>query len=83
MSVYLPAWKTDPIRHGVEIFIAAMRDAACPVSAMHQFLRADTSRQPLAPLFVADPTRSMPFTREYVVNKLGALAIAAGLGAGA
>ena len=83
MSVYLPASKTDPFRHGVEIIIAATGDEACPVSAMHHFLRVDTSRQPLAPLFVADPTRSTPFTREYVVNKLRALAIAAGLGAGA
>ena len=83
MSVYLPASKTDPFRHGVEIFIAATGDEACPVRAMDEFLRADTHRPLLAPLFVADLARQAPFTREHVVNRLRMLAIAAGLGAGA
>ena len=81
MSVYLPASKTDPFRHGVEIIVAATGDEAGAVRAMDEFLRADPHRSPLAPLFVADRARSTAFTREYVVNKLRALAMAAGLGA--
>ena len=50
---------------------------------MDEFLRADTHRPLLAPLFGADITRQAPFTREHVVNRLRTLAIAAGLGAGA
>ena len=82
MSVNLPASKTDPFRQGVDIMIAASGDEACPVRAMRDLYRVDQRRQPLDPLFTADPHRRLPFTREHVVNQLRRLAIAAGLGAG-
>lgn len=82
MAVSLPASKTDPFRHGVEIIIAASNDEACPVRAMRNLLIHDRHRPPFAPLFTADKFRKTPFTREYVVQHLRSLATAAGLGTG-
>ena len=82
MAVNLPASKTDPFRHGVEIIIAASRDEACPVRAMRNFLRQDRHHPPFDPLFTVDQFRRAPFTREYVVHQLRMLATTAGLGTG-
>jgi len=80
LELTLPASKTDPFRHGVELTIAASNDPGCPVYAMKQFLRMDTHRPLTAPLFCVGILQQLPFTREYVVQKLQRLAMGAGLG---
>jgi len=47
---------------------------------MTPFLAADTHRHQLSPLFCISQVVQLPFTREYVVERLQQLAIAAGLG---
>ena len=83
LELTLPASKTDPFRHGVQLTIAASKDAGCPVNAMKQLLRMDTHRPPHSPLFCIGTHEQLPFTREYVVRRLQELAIEAGLGYGA
>ena len=83
IKLTLPASKTDPFRHGIELTIAASNDLDCPVHAMKRFARIDTHRPQLAPLFCVGSDEQRPLTREYVVLKLPDLAIRSGLGRGA
>lgn len=82
MELTLPSSKTDPFRKGIKLTIAASHDSGCPVRAMTTFLTADTHRHQLSPLFCIGQVAQLPFTREYVVERLQQLAIAAGLGLG-
>ena len=80
MELTLPASKTDPFRHGIQITVAASNDAGCPVTAMRNLFAVDTHRPPSAPLFCIGRLEQQPFTREYVVQNLRELAIRSGLG---
>ena len=82
LELTLPASKTDPFRHGIQLVIACSNDAGCPVTAMKQLIRIDTHRPPSAPLFCVGALEQSPFTREYVPQKLLELAIRGGLGRG-
>ena len=83
LELTLPASKTDPFRHGIQLTIAASYDAGCPVSAMKRFLEIDRHRPAVAPLFCIGIYEQRPFTREYVVQRLREIAIQGGLGRGA
>jgi len=83
IELTLPASKTDPFRHGIQLTIAASNDAGCPVRAMKHLGSIDTHRPQFAALFCVGLDEQQPFTREYVVQTLQGLAIASGLGRGA
>ena len=83
MELTLPASKTDPFRHGIQLVISSTEHAGCPVAAMLQLIRIDSHRSPFAPLFCVGQLEQQPFTREYVVQTLRELAIQNGLGQGA
>ena len=83
IELTLPASKTDPFRHGIQLIIATSDDAGCPVQAMKALISMDGHRPQLAPLFCVGQHQQRPFTREYVVHSLRNLAIQAGLGQGA
>lgn len=83
IELTLPASKTDPFRHGIELTIAASGDEACPVDAMERLRTIDSHRSQSAPLFCIGQHEQRPFTREYVVYKLREMAIRSGLGPGA
>ena len=83
LELTLPASKTDPFRHGIQLVIAGSNDAGCPVTAMKQLIRIDTHRPPSAPLFCVGAPEQRPFTCEYVVQKLQELVIRGALGRGA
>jgi len=80
IDLTLPASKTDPFRHGVQLIIAASHDEACTVLAMKQLMDIDIHRPRLAPLFCIGHEDQLPFSREYVVQKLKELAAKANLG---
>jgi len=80
LELSLPASKTDPFRHRIKLTIAASQDAGCPVMAMKNLIQIDAHRPPHAPLFCIGRHQQLPFTREYVVQKLRELAIQCGLG---
>ena len=82
MEVTLPSSKTDPFRKGIKLTIAASHDQGCPVSAIRRFFSIDNHRPSQAPLFCIGIQEQLPFTREYIVNKLQELAREAGLGGG-
>ena len=83
LELTLPASKTDPFRHGIQLTIAATKDTACPVKAMRHLISIDTHRPPHAPLFCIGQQAQRPFTREHVVRTLRQLAIITGIGHGA
>ena len=80
MELTLPASKTDPFRHGIQLTISATNDIGCPVSAMRKLIQIDTHRHSHAPLFCIGLLEQQPCTREYVVQKLQQIAITCGLG---
>ena len=82
MELTLPASKTDPFRHGIQLLIAASNDAGCPVAAMKRLAEIDGHRPRFAPLFCVGRENQHPFTREHEVQKLQFLAIRNGLGLG-
>jgi len=82
IELSLPASKTDPFRHCIQLIIAACDDQGCPVAAMRRLMHMDTHRPPGAFLFCIGRRGQYTFTREYVVQKLQELAIRGGLGGG-
>ena len=44
MELTLPASKTDPFRHGIQLLIAGSNDAGCPVAAMRPLAEIDRHR---------------------------------------
>ena len=80
MELTLPASKTDPFRHGIQLTISATNDIGCPVSAMRKLIQIDTHRHSHAPPFCIGLLEQQPFTREYVVQKLQQIAITSGIG---
>ena len=80
MELTLPASKTDPFRHRIQLTISATKDIECAVSAMRKLIQIDTHRHSHASLFCIGLLEQQPFTREYVVQKLHQIAITCGLG---
>jgi len=80
MTRTLHASKTDPFRHGIQLVIPSSTDSGYPVAAMRQLIRIDSPRAPFAPLFCLGKQDILPFTREYVVQKLQSLVVRCGLG---
>ena len=70
MELSLPASKTDPFRHGIQLTVAASNDAGGPATAMRNLFAIDTHRPPSAPLSCIGRLEQQPFTREYVVQNL-------------
>jgi len=83
LELNLPASKTDPFRHGIQLTIAASHAAGCPVMAMKSLIQIDSHRPADAPLFCIESHQQLQFTREYVVQMLQELVIRGGLGPGA
>ena len=80
MELTLPASKTDPFRHRIQLTITATNDIGCLVSAMRKLIQIDTHRHSHALLCCIGLLEQQPFTREYVVRKLQQIAITSGLG---
>ena len=78
MELTLPSSKTDPFRKGIKLTIAASNDQGCPVASMKNLLALDTHWHHLSPLFCIGHQEHLPFTREYVVDRLQALAVQCG-----
>ena len=83
MELTLPASKTHPFRHEIQLTIAASNDAGCPINAMKELGRMDSHRSEFPPLFCLWSQEQRPYTREHVVQTLHELAILSGLGYGA
>ena len=79
MELTLPSSKTDSFRKGINLTIAASNDQGCPVASMKNLLALDTHWHHLSPLFCIGHQEHLPFTREYVVDRLQALAVQCGL----
>ena len=62
MEQTLPASKTDPFRHGIQLTISATYDIECPVSAMRKLIQIDTHRHSHAQLFCIGLLEQQPFS---------------------
>ena len=65
MELTLPASKTDPFRHGIQVLIAASKEPGCTVAAIRRLAEIDGHRARFVPLSVGRESQH-PFTREYV-----------------
>jgi len=70
LELTLPASKTDPFRHGIQLPIAASNDYACLVNAWKVLAQIDGNCPQSAPLVCIGQLEKRPFTRECVVQKL-------------
>jgi len=76
LALHLPYSKTDPFRRGVTIQLARAPDISCPVAALSSLFQRFPTSSPTAPLF---SRLSGPFSSAWVIDRLRALLLAAGI----